>query len=224
MRVKVSEILKKKPKGFEFYSLLHGKNVYLEGVNDTIILFSVKEGDNNIRDCVNGYGELYDNGECVIFPSSTERNWNNVTCEENEEYSFQVGETIIYKNNVEDKRHFHITEINEKEYVLESVYTKEEIRIPIIEIDKFDYPSRDIDYFNYYYFLKPFDKVLCRDSNNEEWKIELFSNFNPRLHYPFECLNASYKQCVLYKDNIELLKTVNKQPKNYITLFKEEEY
>ena len=221
MRVKVSEILKKKPKGFEFYSLLHGKNVYLEGVNDTIILFFVEEGDNNIRHCVNGYGELYDNGECVIFPSSTERNWNNVKCEE---HSFQVGETIKYKNNTEDNRFFHIIEINEKEYVLKSAYTKEEVRIPFTEIDEFDYPSRDIDYFNYYYFLKPFDKVLCRDCNNEEWKIELFSNFNPQSSYPFECLNSAYKQCVLYKDNIELLKTKNNKPKNYITLFKEEEY
>lgn len=77
-KINISEILKEYPKGFEFYSALHGKEVLLEGVGNTIISFNKKDDEEHIRQCVNEYGELYDGGECVIFPSKENRDWGTL--------------------------------------------------------------------------------------------------------------------------------------------------
>ena len=224
MRVNISEILKKKNKGFRFYSVLHGKNVYLDGVNDTIISFVLKEDEVVLQNryCVNGYGELYDNGECVIFPSCDNRDW--LSLKEDETINeFKIGEVVKFNDDKDDKRHFKIVDKNELGYSLKSYYCNADLIIPLSDSIKLSYPSHDIKYFNYW-ILCAFDQVLVRDEDNEEWRIELFSQFKPNNDYPFVCLNSIYKQCVLYKDCPHLINTTNSAPKYYCRLFKEEDY
>lgn len=60
--------------------------------------------------------------------------------------------------------------------------------------------------------FKSFDKVLVRDSDDEDWKCSLFSHYNRR----YECYNAigSWKQCIPYEGNERLVGTTNK-PENF---------
>ena len=57
--------------------------------------------------------------------------------------------------------------------------------------------------------LKPFDKVLVRDDNDEKWDIDIFKKYDEEENntFPYLCLNDYYKQCIPYKGNESLFDT-----------------
>lgn len=62
--------------------------------------------------------------------------------------------------------------------------------------------------------FKPFDKVLVRDYNYENWKCSLFSHYqnSNETEYIYVTMNGSYIHCIPYKGNEYLLnKTDNPQ-------------
>lgn len=81
------------------------------------------------------------------------------------------------------------------------------------------YPSRDqrdwnkfgeTDQVNNHQF-KPFDKVLVRDYDNEEWLCNIFSHINENDDddYTYVCIYSRWKQCIPYEGNEFLLNTKN---------------
>lgn len=46
----------------------------------------------------------------------------------------------------------------------------------------------------------PFDRVICREGDNEVWEANLFSHYEDHSFYPFICVGRSYKQCIPYND------------------------
>lgn len=58
--------------------------------------------------------------------------------------------------------------------------------------------------------FKPFDKVLVRDLENEEWKANFFSRYYTDCGYDYECVSGAYIQCIPYEGNEHLLGTTNK--------------
>lgn len=56
--------------------------------------------------------------------------------------------------------------------------------------------------------LKPFDKVLVRDYDCDEWGIDIFSNKTDNGQ--FQCIGNMWRHCVPYEENQELLGTCNK--------------
>lgn len=58
--------------------------------------------------------------------------------------------------------------------------------------------------------FKPFDKVLVRDLENEEWKADFFSRYYTDYRYDYECVSGAYIQCIPYEGNEHLLGTTNK--------------
>lgn len=63
--------------------------------------------------------------------------------------------------------------------------------------------------------LKPFDKVLVKDSIDEKWKISLFSYYDEETQYfPYVCISGRYVCCIPYEGNEHLLNTTN-TPKDY---------
>ena len=55
--------------------------------------------------------------------------------------------------------------------------------------------------------LKPFDKVLVRDSKSSKWRANLFSHKN--VNEPYYCVYASWNYCIPYEGNEHLLGTTN---------------
>ena len=55
--------------------------------------------------------------------------------------------------------------------------------------------------------FKTFDKVLVRDTNDQPWKINLFSHYKEGQEYPFVTMIGVYKQCVSYEGNEHLVDT-----------------
>ena len=56
--------------------------------------------------------------------------------------------------------------------------------------------------------LKPFDKVLVRDSYTDVWEIDLFENDKTDIsEYGYKCLCSSWMECVPFEGNEHLLGT-----------------
>ena len=60
--------------------------------------------------------------------------------------------------------------------------------------------------------FKPIDKVLVRDKDDEEWRTEIFSNYDKTVNGdPFyRCFRCVWEQCIPYEGNESLLGTSNK--------------
>lgn len=54
--------------------------------------------------------------------------------------------------------------------------------------------------------FKPFDKVLVRDSNMEEWQVDLFSHIK-KADYNFIAVGSCWKQCIPFEGNEHLVGT-----------------
>ena len=65
--------------------------------------------------------------------------------------------------------------------------------------------------------LQPFDKVLVRDSDVGDWKVQLFSHIKKEEEfYPYVCINESYTYCIPYNDDTEhLVGTSDEAPEFY---------
>ena len=71
--------------------------------------------------------------------------------------------------------------------------------------------------------FQPFDKVLVRCSNDEEWMIEFYCKYDTLVHtsphrdYPFMGIGDSYSQCIPFNDDTKhLLWTTDMPSEEYI--------
>lgn len=78
-KINIVEILKDKPQGTKLYSSACGK-CKLEEVDDKSFKISFYNSKFGFMNGGEGYldkkGKLYDDGECVVFPSKEMRNWS----------------------------------------------------------------------------------------------------------------------------------------------------
>lgn len=58
--------------------------------------------------------------------------------------------------------------------------------------------------------FKPFDKVLCRDCDSDEWQCDLFSHIQDDAEYPYVTIGHMWGQCIPYEGNEYLLGTTKK--------------
>ena len=57
--------------------------------------------------------------------------------------------------------------------------------------------------------LKPFDKVLVRNNDDDEWVCDIFSHIDELAFY--YCVGTRWEQCIPYEGNEHLLETKKKQ-------------
>ena len=57
--------------------------------------------------------------------------------------------------------------------------------------------------------LKPYDKVLVRDNDEQLWMADLFGSYHGKTNYPFRCVGHYTNQCVPYEGNELLLGTTD---------------
>ena len=65
--------------------------------------------------------------------------------------------------------------------------------------------------------LQPFDRVLARNYDSENWKVQLFSYIiEGKTRYPYFCINNPYMCCIPYNDDTKhLAGTKDKAPEFY---------
>lgn len=127
--------------------------------------------------------------------------WNEETKTLEKVPKFKVGDRIILKDNPHNIPSIRIKAVTKSQYMLESdsfLYISNADEKYVLE-DKFNITT-----------LKPFDKVLVRDHNAQEWVISLFSHYNALKRYKYTCVNGSgFSQCIPYEGNEHLSKTTD---------------
>lgn len=73
------------------------------------------------------------------------------------------------------------------------------------------FPSRNQrDWINFnVYQLKPFDKVLVRDSDSKRWRCDFFEQKEEKECFNIRCFRGVWRQCIPYNGNEHLLGTTN---------------
>lgn len=174
--IDLTKILKDCPKGWKFYSSIHGELLYscMYLSSSASKITFIKPNKTSMFDgspiSVDYYrdGKYFPNqGECTLFPSKYQRDWSKFTA---------------------------------------PWYKKTEWFNPWRKKDKFDPKT-----------LKPFDKVLARDSEVDTWECELLSRTDESLIHKFKCCGlVSYIYCIPYNDDTKhLVGTTNEAPEYY---------
>lgn len=94
-KINIAEILKDKPQGTKLYSSACGK-CNLEEVYDKSFKISFYNSKFGFMNGGEGHldknGKLYDDGECVVFPSKEMRDWSK--------FAWKKGDVLVSKDNV----------------------------------------------------------------------------------------------------------------------------
>lgn len=235
----ILEILKKCPKGTKLYSPIFGECTLNNIIsNDT---FSVI-GNDYARYVFFYDGRYTRDGECCIFPSKKERDWTRYqifNTYKNGDIIHFISKTdrkyIYIFKNIKDNMlcgyiglftgnnsgflntYFDINNI--KEHRLATQKEKETL-FKLMENDGYRWNKRTKtidklikDKFNITTF-KPFDKVLVRNEDDEEWRINFFERY---INKCFITITEVYTQCIPFEPNKHLHKTDEKCDNYYIT-------
>lgn len=141
----LTKILKNCPEGTKLYSPVLGDVTFVRIDYDKIYPIIVNKNGFNKYFTYNGKMIVEYDGECILFPSKEQRDWNKFTA-------------------------------------------------PWYKKDKFD-PNT----------LKPFDKVLVRDTLYSNWVCNLFSHIIEIKNYSYKCVVNSYRYCIPYNDDTKHL-------------------
>lgn len=109
-KINIVEILKDKPQGIKLYSSACGK-CKLEEVDDKSFKISFYNSKFGFMNGGEGYldknGKLYDDGECIIFPSKEMRDW--------EKFSWKKGDVLV---NEDGSVHIIFEEFEDDAYTM----------------------------------------------------------------------------------------------------------
>lgn len=230
-KINIAEILRDCPKGTKLYSPLFGEcNLDEVSTSDrkTHPIILLTSADILVYFTKNGhYFEDFEDAECLLFPSAKMCCWDKFfkrgdivynphsqmyavfECWANDDYT-EFNTTINYykdhtfgeeevcdtecfvKANDEQKTLF----IAAAERYYGGKYNPETLQVEPVKVIE---PKCS---------LKPFDKVLVRDSEDGVWKAGYFSNYDEDdVSLPYICVGSLYKLCIPYEGNEHLLGT-----------------
>ena len=235
-KINIAEILKDYPKGTKLYSPIYDK-VELLGVNKYSV-YSIMTATSIDRSGIfTSDGRLYEkypDAECLLFPSREMRDWTKF---------FKRGDVVYIKeaNYVTDYAIFEswknddYTEFNasifhsnksgfaERKVCTAKLYTKANdiLKAKLITFieqhynGKYNPDTLRVEPAKPKCPFKPFDKVLVRNENNQEWLPGFFHMFDGDWNHPYCIMNLhhlsdyAYKQCIPYEGNEHLLGTTD---------------
>lgn len=222
--INLCECLKDMPKGTKLYSLVHGKvslSSIIEDAKDFPI--EIKTDDTSSALCTKEGKYCPHAGECVLFPSKEMKDWtkffkhgdivasNNIIAifdswldtSYTEFYAKYLAENAhIYKNELCNTKVFSKASKEQRDNFIKEIESqfKDKLNPETLEIEH-ENPKNTFS-------LKPFDKVLVRDSGSSEWQIDMFSLYKSGNRYPYICLADTWKKCIPYnKETAHLLGT-----------------
>lgn len=137
--------------------------------------------------------------------------WNpeTKTLEKLIEPRFKVGDRIKYKC---DDAIGRIEKIDDNVYHVDYSFDDGVVYVGLKSQDDYELVPNKFDITT----LKPFDKVLVRDNDEQLWSADLFGFYGKTL-YPFMCVGHYMNQCVPYEGNEHLLGTTDNCDEFYKT-------
>lgn len=190
----LNKYLEKIPRGTKLYSTVFGEVEFLY-FDDRSIWCRVSGKD--VAFSLDGRYMHYP-GECVLFPSKGNKFWELHIFPNTPK--FKQGDVIVHKDDAchlieihsVDKDHYN-TQFGHLYFDFQDAYMLYK-----------GSPKYNID------DLKPFDKVLTRNSDESSWECQFFERYQiTSSGVWYICINDCYNQCVPYKDNEHLLGTID---------------
>ena len=192
-----------------------GDIVYTNGDSIAILSNRIESHPGAFRSCCGLYNYEFDTDVVVLperFATEEEKaklfqaikangyKWNEETktLEKLIQPKFKIGDKIIHKHN---------KSLGTIALIDESFYHCAFSVIPICDQDEWELVLDKFDITT----LKPFDKVLARDTSRQIWIADLFSHDvkEPFGGYRFACIGHHWHQCIPYEGNEHLLGTTN---------------
>lgn len=232
-KINIAEILRDCPEGTKLYSLLYGKCEFERISNNNEFPVVVHSEIRVPSISFTKYGHyLYEveDADCVLFPSSKMRSWDKFFKRGDVVFNEYSGLVAIFDGWVNDDYTEFNTTINliekgdfwgEEEVCSTECFTKvtDEKRTELIAAAEKHYGGKynpetlqvePIKVAESKCPFEPFQKVLVRDSDDDVWKADYFSNYDEsdKLN-PYICVGGFYRQCVAYEGSEYLLGTNN---------------
>ena len=69
--------------------------------------------------------------------------------------------------------------------------------------------------------LRPFDRVLVRDSSTEKWRCDFFSYICDYMDFPYEAISTGYNFCIPYNDDTKHLVGKTEEAPEYYRYWEE---
>lgn len=232
-KINIAEILRDMPKGTKLYSSLLGEVKFKEVVFGNIFPIKVlpKAPDSpTVSFTENGF--FYDHiedAEALLLPSREMRDWSKLFKRGDVVVNERSGLVAIFAGWVNDKFTEFNTTINlckknnfwdkEKETCPTEYFSKvtDEERAKFIAAAEKHYGGKynpetlqvePVKVIEPKCSLKPFDKVLVRDDEEDVWKADYFSHYEEDDKIaPYVCVGSYYKLCIPYEGSEHLLGT-----------------
>ena len=199
------EILKDCPVWTKLYSTVHG-NVKLTDIKSNHEYPVKYITSNGLLYSVTAQGLLCSNldGECTLFPSKEQRDWSKFNVKKPK---FKVGDRIRHKETNKDDV-YEISKVYDDSYGIAGftwmIYMKYQDQYELVP-NKFDPKT-----------LCPFDKVLVRDKDSENWTCGFFSHKDESMSYSYRCVGTPFVYCIPYNDDTKhLVNTTDEAPEYY---------
>ena len=231
-KIDLTKILKDCPIGWKFYSSVYGDVEFVEIYREPVLCNPgqredewlgqdihnskhpiIFDADGN-EHSVSRRGEMIKGcGECTFFPSKDQRDWSKFSApwykkEKLIQPKFKVGDRVRHKETNRDDV-YEISKVYDDSYGIAGftwgIYIKYQDKYELIP-NKFDPKT-----------LKPFDRVLVRDYNDDKWVCSIFSHIEPEDSFHYECiLELTCRYCIPYnEDTKHLVGTTEEAPEYY---------
>lgn len=241
-KVNIAQLLKDCPKGTELYSPLCGKCVFDRLNRGTIIC--KKQNTQEITFTSEGHYMLpvFDDCECMLFPSRENRDWNNFYICPFKKGDFIVKEYLNGSKFIAIFSHFGGPHEYTTHYLCllrpcGEFKPNSDFGIGAIQEARLATDSEKkelldaIDRNGYYWdecsltlkklkfninSLKSFDKVLVRDDDKSNWYCALYSHYRNNVpHYKYGCISSAFHQCIPYNEETKNLVGTTKDCPDY---------
>lgn len=233
----IAEILKDYPKGTKLYSPLCGECELSEEVNELevypiTVYCKDSEGRLYLTFTKDGrYSAFTKNGECLLFPSKDNRDWESMRkkptfkpgdivvtgCDgiailsrpKEDDYIFQnhwwyVAHLNIYGTLTTDETHGLPVRLANMEEICRLSRKLVEKHLVYNSEKNIIEPEKKEHVF------QPFEQVLVRDRDTAPWRPDIFSRMEDSQVYRYGCLRTVCRQCIPYKGNEHLNGTTDK--------------
>lgn len=220
-------ILKHCPEGTKLYSPIYGE-VTFTAISDrnTILGKAIKWDEGIVTVAFTRLGRLFGefpNSECVLFPSKDQRDWNKFRI------PTKKGNVIMFNGQVpclvtgdysQDKKAWVCGLLEDGDFCTNIIhpsewcpcfytFATEEVKDKLFKaMDKAGY-TWDGETLKKKPQFKPFEKVLVRDSESEEWECTFYSHFDSKSkgRYNHNTISGIYVMCIPFEGNEHLVGT-----------------
>ena len=219
-------ILKHCPEGTKLYSPIFGEVTFTRISDSNNILGKATKSNGEITSVAfTRLGRCYcefPNSECVLFPSKDQRDWDKFRI------PTKKGDVIMFNGQVpclvtgdysRDKKDWVCGLLEDGDFCTNIIhpsewcpcfytFATEEVKDKLFEaMDKAGYTWDGETLKKKEPQFKPFEKVLVRDSELEEWRCTFYSHFSSKDIYHHITVGSMYAMCIPFEGNEHLVGT-----------------